>query len=137
MKGELKLNLVEDASVDPSSVGVFNHRDSREFVQVRDGSGYFEVANGNPAVAESSYVPSNQTVKVRPVEDGDVVLTVRDLCLTAQKSPSEWLNCVSIEHRYLTNFTILSNSGARFWSGEGGASDERQGAEGQVGPGKG
>ncbi len=89
MHGELHLNLVDDASVDPASTGVFNHPDNMEFVQVRDGSGYFEVANGNAAVAESSYVPGNQTVKVKPIADGDVVLTVRDLCLPSKRSPSE------------------------------------------------
>ncbi len=88
VSGELKLNLVDDASVDQASISVFNHPKNQEFVNVRQGSGYFEIDNSNGGVVESSYVPFNRTVSIHPLADGDATLTVRDLCLPTNRSPS-------------------------------------------------
>ena len=81
IKDTLQVSLVGDATVEPSSVSIFNHPDNREFIHVLQGSGYFEVANGNANVAETKYISTNQTVRIKPLTDGDVVLTIRDLCL--------------------------------------------------------
>ena len=60
------------------------------YLQVTGGSGYFEVANSNVGVADTRFLPTNQTVRVTPIADGDAQLTIRDLCLKAGRSPSEY-----------------------------------------------
>lgn len=83
IEDNLMLNLVKEAGVNPREISVFNHPDNRDFVSVSDGSGYFEVLNTNGNAAESRYLPSNQTIRIRPLSHGDVQLTVRDLCLSS------------------------------------------------------
>lgn len=83
----LKVSLVKDASVTPNVKSVFNHPENREHVHVKDGSGFFEVDLSVPNVADAKFMPNNQTVSIRPLNTGDVTLTLRDLCLRSKQSP--------------------------------------------------
>ena len=60
---------------------MFNHPDNVEYATVQAGSGYFELVSANGEVAAAKYSPSNQSLAVRPLVDGDAVVNVRDLCL--------------------------------------------------------
>ena len=71
------------SSLLPDYLSVFNHPDNVEHAAVQAGSGYFELVAANGEVASAKYSPSNQSITVRPLIDGDTVVTVRDLCLAS------------------------------------------------------
>ena len=62
---------------------MFNHPDNVERANVQAGSGYFELVAANGEVVSAKYSPSNQSIAVRPLIDGDTAVTVRDLCLAS------------------------------------------------------
>ena len=64
-------------------LSVFNHPDNIERATVQAGSGYFELVAANGDIVSAKYSPSNQSIDVRPLIDGDTVVTVRDLCLVS------------------------------------------------------
>ena len=76
------MSFVHDPEIEPSQVAIFNHPDNVGSLKIHHGSGYFDVMSvaGGDRV-KALYHPSNQSIAVTPLKDGQVSLRLRDLCL--------------------------------------------------------
>ncbi|KAM6977831.1 nuclear pore membrane glycoprotein 210 [Aplochiton taeniatus] len=84
----LELLLVEDVTVSPEAVTIYNHPDVRAELVLRDGSGYFYVNASAAGIAEVVFREAQGTAEVAPVHPGLVQVLVHDLCL-AFPAPAE------------------------------------------------
>ncbi|XP_060793096.1 nuclear pore membrane glycoprotein 210 [Neoarius graeffei] len=78
----LDLLLVEDVTVTPQSVSIYNHPDVRAELTLREGSGYFFVNTSVRGIADVAFQESRGTAEVVPVRPGVLEVMVHDLCLT-------------------------------------------------------
>uniref|UniRef100_A0A8C5CHL2 Nucleoporin 210 n=1 Tax=Gadus morhua TaxID=8049 RepID=A0A8C5CHL2_GADMO len=77
----LDLLLVEDVTITPSAVTIYNHPDVRADLSLREGSGHFFVNTSLKGVAEVTFQGAVGTAQVVPVSAGTVKVMVHDLCL--------------------------------------------------------
>ncbi|CAL8275956.1 unnamed protein product, partial [Boreogadus saida] len=77
----LDLLLVEDVTITPSAVTIYNHPDVRADLSLREGSGHFFVNTSLKGVAEVTFQGAVGTAQVVPVSAGTVQVMVHDLCL--------------------------------------------------------
>uniref|UniRef100_A0A673Z9C5 Nucleoporin 210 n=1 Tax=Salmo trutta TaxID=8032 RepID=A0A673Z9C5_SALTR len=75
----LELLLVEDVTVSPEAVTIYNHPDVRADLALREGSGYFFVNTSVGGIANVVYQEAQGSVL--PVQPGTVQVMVHDLCL--------------------------------------------------------
>uniref|UniRef100_A0A8C8CVG6 BIG2 domain-containing protein n=1 Tax=Oncorhynchus tshawytscha TaxID=74940 RepID=A0A8C8CVG6_ONCTS len=75
----LELLLVEDVTVSPEAVTIYNHPDVRADLALREGSGYFFVNTSVGGIADVVYQEAQGSVV--PVQPGTVQVMVHDLCL--------------------------------------------------------
>uniref|UniRef100_A0A3P9AA62 BIG2 domain-containing protein n=1 Tax=Esox lucius TaxID=8010 RepID=A0A3P9AA62_ESOLU len=77
----LELLLVEDVTVSPDSVTIYNHPDVRAELTLREGSGYFFVNTSVVGIADVVFKEAQGSAEVAPVKPGMVQVMVHDLCL--------------------------------------------------------
>ncbi|XP_070622690.1 nuclear pore membrane glycoprotein 210-like [Erythrolamprus reginae] len=77
----LELLLVEDVTVVPDNVTMYNHPDVKEIFTLVEGSGYFLINSSRQDVANVSYLETESAIQVVPVLPGSLALEVYDLCL--------------------------------------------------------
>uniref|UniRef100_A0A8C7TEH3 Nucleoporin 210 n=1 Tax=Oncorhynchus mykiss TaxID=8022 RepID=A0A8C7TEH3_ONCMY len=77
----LELLLVEDVTVSPEAVTIYNHPDVRADLALREGSGYFFVNTSVGGIADVVYQEAQGSAEVVPVQPGTVQVMVHDLCL--------------------------------------------------------
>uniref|UniRef100_A0A673ZA81 Nucleoporin 210 n=1 Tax=Salmo trutta TaxID=8032 RepID=A0A673ZA81_SALTR len=77
----LELLLVEDVTVSPEAVTIYNHPDVRADLALREGSGYFFVNTSVGGIANVVYQEAQGSAEVLPVQPGTVQVMVHDLCL--------------------------------------------------------
>ncbi|KAL1021498.1 hypothetical protein UPYG_G00014030 [Umbra pygmaea] len=77
----LELLLVEDVTVSPESVTIYNHPDVRADLTLREGSGYFFVNTSVGGIANVVYKDAQGSAEVLPLQPGVVQVMVHDLCL--------------------------------------------------------
>ncbi|XP_077144594.1 nuclear pore membrane glycoprotein 210-like isoform X2 [Ranitomeya variabilis] len=77
----MELSMVDDVSISPDDITVFNHRNVEEIFSLVEGSGYFQVNVSDPRIAYSAYVEAENTVQVTPLHPGTLTLEVHDLCI--------------------------------------------------------
>ncbi|KAJ8016202.1 hypothetical protein DPEC_G00004740 [Dallia pectoralis] len=77
----LELLLVEDVTVSPESITMYNHPDIRAELTLREGSGYFFVNTSVAGIANVVLKESQGSAEVVPVQPGLVQVMVHDLCL--------------------------------------------------------
>ncbi|XP_067096636.1 nuclear pore membrane glycoprotein 210 isoform X1 [Osmerus mordax] len=77
----LDLLLVEDVTVSPEAVSIYNHPDVRADLSLREGSGYFFVNASVGGIADVILKQSHSTAEVVPVQAGVVQVMIHDLCL--------------------------------------------------------
>nr|XP_060613914.1 nuclear pore membrane glycoprotein 210-like [Anolis sagrei ordinatus] len=78
----VELMLVEDVTVVPENITVYNHPDVTEVFSLLEGSGYFLVNSSTKDMANVTYLEAESTVRVVPVAPGSLMLEVYDLCLS-------------------------------------------------------
>uniref|UniRef100_H9GI75 BIG2 domain-containing protein n=1 Tax=Anolis carolinensis TaxID=28377 RepID=H9GI75_ANOCA len=78
----VELMLVEDVTVLPENITVYNHPDVTEVFSLVEGSGYFLVNSSTKDMANVTYLEAESTIRVVPVAPGSLVLEVYDLCLS-------------------------------------------------------
>ncbi|XP_046725797.1 nuclear pore membrane glycoprotein 210 isoform X2 [Silurus meridionalis] len=78
----LDLLLVEDVTVTPQSVSIYNHPDVRAELVLREGSGYFFVNTSIRGIADVVFQESRGIAEVVPAHAGVLQVMVHDLCLT-------------------------------------------------------
>ncbi|KAF3860656.1 hypothetical protein F7725_000911 [Dissostichus mawsoni] len=77
----LELLLVEDVTVSPEMVTIYNHPDVRANLALREGSGYFFVNTSMKGIANVLFQEAQGTAQVSPIHPGEVKVMVHDLCL--------------------------------------------------------
>ncbi|KAM4609800.1 nuclear pore membrane glycoprotein 210 [Polymixia lowei] len=77
----LELLMVEDVTVTPDTVTIYNHPDVRADLALREGSGHFFVNTSIKGIAEVVFQEAQGTAQVVPVHPGVVRVMVHDLCL--------------------------------------------------------
>ncbi|XP_047662919.1 nuclear pore membrane glycoprotein 210 isoform X2 [Tachysurus fulvidraco] len=78
----LDLLLVEDVTVTPQSVSIYNHPDVRVELLLQEGSGYFFINSSVQGIANVEFQESRGTAEVVPVRPGVLQVMIHDLCLT-------------------------------------------------------
>ncbi|XP_076028770.1 nucleoporin 210 isoform X2 [Oratosquilla oratoria] len=84
----LRVKLVEDGVISPSSAIIYNHPDNFVDLKVAGGSGHFELQAHNEKVADVTFQEEEKSIKVVPIDDGDLIVRLLDVCLEAD-SPAE------------------------------------------------
>ncbi|XP_015668822.1 nuclear pore membrane glycoprotein 210-like [Protobothrops mucrosquamatus] len=77
----VELLLVEDVSVVPDNVTMYNHPDVKEIFALVEGSGYFLINSSTEDMANITYRETESAIQVVPVLPGSLALEVYDLCL--------------------------------------------------------
>ncbi|XP_043574323.1 nuclear pore membrane glycoprotein 210-like isoform X5 [Chiloscyllium plagiosum] len=90
----IDLLLVDDVSLVPKNLTVYNHPDVLEIVYLTEGSGYFFVNTTDTEILTSTYLETKNYVQIRPLQTGFVTMKAYDLCLTC-KGPARAEICVS------------------------------------------
>ncbi|CAL4097838.1 unnamed protein product [Meganyctiphanes norvegica] len=83
LSGTLPLRLVKDASLNPLSAVLYRHQENSLDLTVSGGSGFFSLTKIESDIATLTYLPSDSTVRLQPLADGEVKVTLVDLCLDA------------------------------------------------------
>ncbi|KAM9342143.1 nuclear pore membrane glycoprotein 210 isoform 2-T2 [Pholidichthys leucotaenia] len=84
----LELLLVEDVTVSPNTVTIYNHPDAQVNLALREGSGHFFVNTTVKGIANVVFQEAQGTARVSPIHPGVVKVMVHDLCL-AFPSPAK------------------------------------------------
>ncbi|XP_063173323.1 nuclear pore membrane glycoprotein 210-like [Candoia aspera] len=77
----VELLLVEDVTVVPDNVTMYNHPDIKEVFALVEGSGYFLVNSSAEDMANITHLETESAIQVVPVLPGSLALEVYDLCL--------------------------------------------------------
>ncbi|XP_058015776.1 nuclear pore membrane glycoprotein 210-like [Ahaetulla prasina] len=77
----VELLLVEDVTVVPDNVTLYNHPDVKEVFALVEGSGYFLINSSTQDMANITYLETESAIQVVPVLPGSLALEVYDLCL--------------------------------------------------------
>ncbi|XP_078082042.1 nuclear pore membrane glycoprotein 210-like [Mustelus asterias] len=80
----IDLLLVDDVSLVPKNLTVYNHPDILEVVYLTEGSGYFFVNTTDTEILTSKYLEAKNYVQIRPLQPGIVTIKAYDLCLTCK-----------------------------------------------------
>ncbi|XP_078278924.1 nuclear pore membrane glycoprotein 210-like [Rhinoraja longicauda] len=80
----IDLLLVDDVSLVPRNLTVYNHPDILEVIYLTEGSGYFFVNTTDAEVLTSTYMEAKNYVQVKPLQPGIVTMKAYDLCLTCK-----------------------------------------------------
>nr|XP_028566233.1 nuclear pore membrane glycoprotein 210-like isoform X2 [Podarcis muralis] len=77
----VELMLVEDVTVVPDNITVYNHPDVKEVFALVEGSGYFLVNSSAQEMVNITYLETESAIQVVPVLPGSLTLEIYDLCL--------------------------------------------------------
>lgn len=86
IKTSLSVTLVEEATLTPDRATAFNHPNNKVSIKVAQGSGFYKLYQSSLEIASVKYKESTKTIEVYPKSDGQLQITVLDLCLS-YKSP--------------------------------------------------
>ncbi len=87
----LSLLLRGAPELTPSSLLVFNHPDNKATLNINHGSTHFHVTYSSKSrlsLAEIEYLPEVQQIAVKPCNEGEVIVTVNDVCLEVESPVS-------------------------------------------------
>lgn len=130
----LILMLQNEADITPNFLLVFNHPENKATLSINHGSGHFQVdlsTKSRLSVAEIDYSPGNQQVTVVPIAEGQLKITVNDLCLAMDNEISSTVHVagmysiqvavadkVQVENSVLAFVRILDSHGTAFPSSQ-------------------
>ncbi|XP_067865995.1 nuclear pore membrane glycoprotein 210-like [Heterodontus francisci] len=80
----IDLLLVDDVSLVPKNLTVYNHPDILEIIYLTEGSGYFFINTTDTEILTSTYLEAKNYIQIRPLQPGIVTMKAYDLCLTCK-----------------------------------------------------
>ncbi|KAJ8299580.1 hypothetical protein KUTeg_023640 [Tegillarca granosa] len=83
----LALLLVEEATITPDTISVFNHPSNKVLMEIEKGSGYFFVDSAKKEIVKIDYREKKRQIQLVPVSDGSLTVTVYDLCVDVLDPP--------------------------------------------------
>ncbi|XP_069952997.1 nuclear pore membrane glycoprotein 210, partial [Cherax quadricarinatus] len=96
LSASLPLRLVQDAMLKPPSAVLYQHKDNKLDLSVTGGSGFFELQTTESDVATVSYMDKDRMVYVQPLSDGELIVSLVDVCLQAERPATSHVKIASI-----------------------------------------
>lgn len=96
LSGTLPLRLIRDAKLNPPSAVLYRHQDNLIDLTVSGGSGFFSLTKTESDIATLTYLPKDSIVKLQPLADGELAVTLVDLCLDAENPTMSIVRVASV-----------------------------------------
>ncbi|XP_006264393.3 nuclear pore membrane glycoprotein 210-like [Alligator mississippiensis] len=77
----VELILVEDVTIVPENITMYNHPAIKEIFDLVEGSGYFLVNSSEDDIVNITYLEAESAIEVIPLQPGSLTMAVYDLCL--------------------------------------------------------
>ncbi|CAK9831046.1 Nuclear pore membrane glycoprotein 210 [Anthophora retusa] len=100
IEASIEIVLVNDTSINPNKLMVLNDPTAKYYLQVSQGSGYYEFVLSADDIADVRYIESTKAISIAPKKSGVLHLSLVDLCLPSK--PAE----VTIEIQQLAVIEI-------------------------------
>ena len=83
----LSLLLRNEPVLSPSFLLLYNHHDNHATITIKHGSRHFRInqVTKSYSPADVSYSPEDQRIDVTPMGEGNMKITVEDLCLEVER----------------------------------------------------
>ncbi|KAI6072959.1 Nuclear pore membrane glycoprotein 210-like protein [Aix galericulata] len=88
----VELLLVEDVTVMPDNVTIYNHPAVKELFDLVEGSGYFLVNSSEGGIINMKYREAESAIEVTPLQPGSLSLEIYDLCLASLEPVTAYLH---------------------------------------------
>ncbi|CAB0038110.1 unnamed protein product [Trichogramma brassicae] len=100
IESSVDIFLVNDTTIYPKRLKILNDPNSKYYLQVSQGSGYYELVLSNHDVADVRYVEPTRTISIVPRTSGMLHIALVDQCLASE--PAE----VEIEVQQLASLEV-------------------------------
>lgn len=77
----LQLVLVEEIILTPNDTFVYNNPSNKQLLDIMHGSGYYQLLLNSDTLAKVTYHEITKQIEVIPMETGELIIQVVDLCL--------------------------------------------------------
>ncbi|XP_015435256.1 PREDICTED: nuclear pore membrane glycoprotein 210 [Dufourea novaeangliae] len=84
IEASIEIVLVNDTSINPNKLMVLNDPSAKYYLQVSQGSGYYEFVLSADDIAEVRYIESTKAISITPKKSGILNLALVDLCLPSK-----------------------------------------------------
>lgn len=84
IKSSITLYLVDDTLVTPNIISMYNHPANKQFLEVKQGSGFYQIALDKEDVADVKYSSQSRQLEITPKGDGILTIKLIDLCLISK-----------------------------------------------------
>lgn len=88
--------LVGDVEVTSNAFVMYNHPKNIQFVDLKQGSGFYEIGLSSKEIAHVKYNEGSRELEISPKSTGELKISVSDICL-ASKPTSITVNVVSVK----------------------------------------
>ncbi|XP_053988309.1 nuclear pore membrane glycoprotein 210 [Hylaeus volcanicus] len=86
IEASVQIVLVNDTSISPNKLMVLNDPTAKYYLQVSQGSGYYEFVLSTDDIADVRYIESTKTISITPKTSGILNLALVDLCLPSKSA---------------------------------------------------
>ncbi|XP_076279834.1 nucleoporin 210 [Lasioglossum baleicum] len=84
IQASIEIVLVNDTTINPNKLMVLNDPTAKYYLQVSQGSGYYEFVLSVDDVADVRYLESTKAISIAPKKSGILNLALVDLCLPSK-----------------------------------------------------
>jgi len=84
IEASIETVLVNDTIVSPNKLMILNDSSMKSYLQVSQGSGYYEFILSSKEIADVRYMDATRTISVTPRRPGVLHMTLVDLCLPSK-----------------------------------------------------
>lgn len=84
IEASIEATLVNDTVVSPDKLIILNDSSMKSYLQVSQGSGYYEFVLSSKDIADIRYMDTTRTISVTPRKSGVLHITLMDLCLPSK-----------------------------------------------------
>ncbi|KAI4492422.1 hypothetical protein M0804_002213 [Polistes exclamans] len=82
----IEITLVNDTILNPNRLIILNDPNGKYYLEVTQGSGYYEFILSSNDVADVRYMEPTKVISVKPKKAGIVHISLRDLCLPSKEA---------------------------------------------------
>lgn len=84
IEASIEATLVNDTVVSPDKLVILNDSSMKSYLQVSQGSGYYEFILSSKDIADIRYMDTTRTISVTPKKPGVLHIALMDLCLPSK-----------------------------------------------------
>lgn len=86
IEASVETTLVNDTLVNPDNLMILNDSNMKSYLQVSQGSGYYEFILSSDDIADIRYMDTTRMISVTPRKPGVLHITLVDLCLPSKSA---------------------------------------------------